>query len=119
MVTAIDVMKEGVFDYLTTPFEKDILKMAVTRALKMSSLAIENKYLRQALESQYDFENIIGNSPQIIDALRLVGDVSKTDSTVLITGESGTGKELIARAIHYNSNRACGPLIVMNCASNT
>lgn len=115
--SAIDVMKEGVFDYLTTPFEKDILKLAVNRALKMSSLAIENKYLRQELESQYDFKNIIGNSPQVIEALRLVGEVSKTDSTVLITGESGTGKELIARAIHYNSNRACGPLIVLNCAA--
>lgn len=115
--SAIDVMKEGVFDYLTTPFENDILKLAVKRALKISSLTIENKYLRQALESQYNFENIIGNSPQVCDALRLVGDVSKTDSTVLITGESGTGKELIARAIHYNSNRAGGPLIVLNCAA--
>lgn len=117
VITAIDVMKEGVFDYLTTPFEKDVLKMAVRRALKMSSLTIENKYLRQELESQYDFRNIVGNSPQIIDALRLVGEVTKTGSTVLITGESGTGKELIARAIHFNSNRACGPLIVMNCAA--
>ncbi len=117
VVSAIDAMKEGVFDYLTTPFEKDILKLAVTRALKMSSLTIENKYLRQELESQYDFGNIIGNSPQVIEALRLVGEVSKTDSTVLISGESGTGKELIARAIHYNSNRACGPLIVLNCAA--
>ena len=115
--SAIDVMKEGVFDYLTTPFENDILKLAVKRALKMSSLTIENKYLRQALELQYNFENIIGNSLQVFEALRLVGDVSKTDSTVLITGESGTGKELIARAIHYNSNRAGGPLIVLNCAA--
>jgi len=117
VVSAIDVMKEGVFDYLTTPFENDILKLAVKRALKISSLTIENKYLRQELESQYDFGNIIGNSPQVIEALRLVGEVSKTDSTVLISGESGTGKELIARAIHYNSNRACGPLIVLNCAA--
>ncbi len=115
--SAIDVMKEGVFDYLTTPFEKSILELAVKRALKMSSLATENKYLRQELELQYDFKNIIGNSPQVIEALRLVGEVSKTDSTVLITGESGTGKELIARAIHFNSNRACGPLIVLNCAA--
>ena len=115
--SAIDVMKEGVFDYLTAPFENDILKLAVKRALKMSSLAIENKFLRQELESHYDFKNIIGNSPQVVESLRLVGEVSNTDSTVLITGESGTGKELIARAIHYNSNRACGPLIALNCAA--
>ncbi|MDE1890668.1 MAG: sigma-54-dependent Fis family transcriptional regulator, partial [Planctomycetota bacterium] len=117
VVSAIDVMKEGVFDYLTTPFENDILNLAVKRALKMGSLTIENKHLRQALESQYNFGNIIGNSPQVVEVLRLVGEVSKTDSTVLITGESGTGKELIARAIHYNSNRSCGPLIVLNCAA--
>ncbi|HHT9129336.1 MAG TPA: sigma-54-dependent transcriptional regulator [Candidatus Brocadiaceae bacterium] len=117
VVSAIDVMKEGVFDYLTTPFENDILNLAVKRALEMSSLTIENKYLRQALESQYNFGNIIGNSPQVVEILRLVGEVSKTDSTVLITGESGTGKELIARAIHYNSNRPCGHLIVLNCAA--
>lgn len=117
VVSAIDAMKEGVFDYLTTPFEKDILKLAVKRALKISSLTIENKYLRQELESQYNFGNIIGNAPQVIEALRLVGEVSKTDSTVLISGESGTGKELIARAIHYNSDRACGPLIALNCAA--
>ncbi len=117
VISAVDVMKEGVFDYLATPFEKDILRLAVKRALKMSSLTIENKNLRQALESQYDFRNIIGNSLQVVDALNLVGEVSKTDSTVLITGESGTGKELIARAIHYNSTRAGGPLIVLNCAA--
>lgn len=115
--SAIDVMKEGVFDYLNAPFENDILKLAVKRALKMSSLAIENKFLRQELESQYDFKNIIGNSPQVVESLRLVGEVSNTGSTVLITGESGTGKELIARAIHYNSKRACGPLIALNCAA--
>ena len=117
VVSAIDAMKEGVFDYITAPFDKDTLKLAVKRALKMSSLTIENKYLRQALESQYDFKNIIGNSLQVVAALNLVGEVAKTDSTVLITGESGTGKELIARAIHYNSNKACGPLIVLNCAA--
>lgn len=117
VVSVIDIMKEGVFDYLTAPFENEMLKLAVKRALKVSSLAIENKHLRQALEAQYNFSNIIGNSPDIVESLRLVAEVSKTDSTVLITGESGTGKELIARAIHYNSKRAGGPLIVLNCAA--
>lgn len=113
----IDIMKEGVFDFLTAPFEKEILKLAVKRALTISSLTIENKYLRRALELQYDFRDIIGNSQQVVGALRLVGEVSKTDATVLITGESGTGKELVARSIHYNSNRVGGPFIVLNCAA--
>lgn len=117
VVSVIDVMKEGVFDYLTAPFENEILKLAVKRALKVSSLAIENKNLRQALGSQYNFSSIIGNSAEVVEALRLVGEVSETDSTVLITGESGTGKELIARALHYNSNRAGGLLIALNCAA--
>lgn len=117
VMSVIDVMKEGVFDYLTTPFENEILRLAVKRALKVSSLAIENKNLRQALGAKYNFSSIIGNSPQVVEALRLVGEVSETDSTVLITGESGTGKELIARAIHYNSKRVGGPLIAINCAA--
>ncbi|MBM4055804.1 MAG: sigma-54-dependent Fis family transcriptional regulator [Planctomycetes bacterium] len=114
---AIDVMKEGVFDYLMAPFENDILELAVKRALKVSSLTIENKNLRKALELQYNFGNIIGNSPSVVETLRLVGEVTQTDSTVLVTGESGTGKELVARAIHYNSDRKGGPFVALNCAA--
>lgn len=114
---AIDIMKEGVFDYLVAPFDNDILELAVKRALKVSSLTIENKNLRKALELQYNFGNIIGNSPSVVETLQLVGEVTRTDSTVLVTGESGTGKELVSRAIHYNSDRKCGPFVALNCAA--
>ena len=73
--------------------------------------------LRQEIENKYKFDNIIGNSPQICEVLRLAGEVARTDAIVLITGESGTGKELLSRAIHYNSDRAAGPFLPVNCAA--
>jgi DNA-binding NtrC family response regulator len=115
--TAVESMKEGAFDYITNPFEDGTLSVAVEKALKMRSLTMENRYLRKELESHYDFGNIIGNSPKILEVLLLAGDVSRTDSTVFVYGESGTGKELVARAIHFNSLRKRGPLIAINCAA--
>ncbi len=115
--TAVESMKEGVFDYITKPFEDGTLSVAVEKALKMRSLTMENRYLRKELESHYNFGNIIGNSPKILEVLLLAGDVSRTDSTVFIYGESGTGKELVARAIHFNSFRKSGPLVTINCAA--
>lgn len=115
--TAVESMKEGAFDYITKPFEDGALSVAVEKALKMRSLAMENRYLRKELEAHYNFGNIIGNSPKILEVLLLAGDVSRTDSTVFIYGESGTGKELVARAIHFNSLRKSGPLITINCAA--
>lgn len=115
--TAVASMKEGAFDYIIRPFEGESLSVAVEKALKMRSLAMENRYLRKELESHYNFGNIIGNSPKILEVLLLAGDVSRTDSTVFIYGESGTGKELVARAIHFNSLRKGGPLVAINCAA--
>ena len=115
--TAVESMKEGALDYITKPFEDGTLSVAVEKALKMRSLTMENRYLRKELESHYNFGNIIGNSPKILEVLLLAGDVSRTDSTVFVYGESGTGKELVARAIHFNSLRKSGPLIAINCAA--
>ncbi|MGR3292599.1 MAG: sigma-54-dependent transcriptional regulator [Candidatus Scalindua sp.] len=115
--TAVESMKEGAFDYIIRPFEGESLSVAVEKALKMRSLAMENRYLRKELESHYNFGNIIGNSPKILEVLLLAGDVCRTDSTVFVSGESGTGKELVARAIHFNSLRKGGPLITINCAA--
>ena len=115
--TAVESMKEGALDYITKPFEDGTLSVAVEKALKMRSLTMENRYLRKELESHYNFGNIIGNSPKILEVLLLAGDVSRTDSTVFVYGESGTGKELVARAIRFNSLRKSGPLIAINCAA--
>jgi len=115
--TAVESMKEGAFDYITNPFEEDTLLIAVKKALKMRSLTMENRYLRKELESHFNFGNIIGNSPKMLEVLLLAGDVARTDSTVSVFGESGTGKELVARAVHFNSLRKSGPLITINCAA--
>jgi transcriptional regulator with GAF, ATPase, and Fis domain len=80
-------------------------------------LAAENIYLQEELKSVHNFEEIVGQSPVLLDALEKVNRVAKTDATVLITGETGTGKELIARAIHSASQRRDKPLIKVNCAA--
>jgi formate hydrogenlyase transcriptional activator len=80
-------------------------------------LAAENVYLQEEIKSVHNFEEIIGQSPALLDVLEKVNRVAKTDATVLITGETGTGKELIARAIHSASHRHDQPLIKVNCAA--
>jgi formate hydrogenlyase transcriptional activator len=80
-------------------------------------LAAENIYLREEIKAVHNFDEIVGQSPALLDALEKVNRVAKTDATVLITGETGTGKELIARAIHSASHRRDQPLIKVNCAA--
>ena len=80
-------------------------------------LAAENVYLQEEIKSVHNFDEIVGQSPALLDVLEKVNRVAKTDASVLITGETGTGKELIARAIHSASHRHDKPLIKLNCAA--
>ena len=114
---AVNAIRQGAFDYVTKPFKEDRLVECVKKALKLSRLTSEVRYLRQEIEAKYRFDNIIGTSPQVCRVLELAGEVAGTDTTVMITGESGTGKELLSRAIHYNSGRAQGPFLPINCAA--
>ncbi len=114
---AVNAIRQGAFDYVTKPFKEERLRECVKKALHISRLTSELHYLRQEIEDKYKFDNIIGHSPRICEVLKLAGDVSRTDTSVLITGESGTGKELLSRAIHYNSSRAGGPFLPVNCAA--
>jgi DNA-binding NtrC family response regulator len=100
---AVTAIRQGAFDYVTKPFKEDRLRSCVKKALQISKLTSEVQYLRQEIEGKYNFNNIVGNSPEMCEILRMAGEVSKTDTTVLITGESGTGKELLSRATHINS----------------
>jgi transcriptional regulator with GAF, ATPase, and Fis domain len=78
-------------------------------------LEAENVYLQEEIRKEHNFEEIVGNSPALLDVLRKVETVAPTDSTVLVLGETGCGKELIARAIHNRSKRKSRPLVKVNC----
>ncbi|MBN2412287.1 sigma-54-dependent Fis family transcriptional regulator [candidate division KSB1 bacterium] len=113
---AVEAMKAGAYDYLSKPFDIDELRLMVNKALEKIKLGRENILLRQQLGEQTRGE-IIGNSPQINQVVKMIEKVARADVTLLLTGESGTGKELVARTVHTNSPRASGPFITMNCAA--
>lgn len=115
--TAVEATRKGAFHFVTKPCNLDEIMTLIERAMSHRRLSVENKHLRQALHSKYQFENIIGQSEAITDVLSMIERVAQTDSTILITGESGTGKELIAKALHYNSLRAEEPFIPINCGA--
>lgn len=114
---AVTAIRKGAFDYVTKPFKEERLRTCVKKALHISRLTSEVRNLRHEIEDKYKFDKIIGNSPQICNVLKLAGEVARKDTSVMITGESGTGKELLSRAIHYNSQRAGGPFLPVNCAA--
>lgn len=115
--TAVAAMKAGAFDYINKPFNRDEILLTLDRALNFSETKTENRQLRELLDKEFRLENVIGDSPQMRAALNLVGRVSRSDATVLITGESGTGKELVARGIHFSGKRKDQPFIPINCAA--
>ena len=115
--TAVAAMKLGAFDYVTKPFDEDELLSLVRRALQKRSLEREVTFLRGELARQHDREDIVGEHPEMQKLSRLITQVARTTSTVLITGESGTGKELIARAIHHRGPRRDKPFVPVNPAA--
>jgi len=115
--TAIEAIREGAYDYISKPFKLDEIKFTVQRALEQRRLVRENKLYRKELLEKYQFKNVIGRTPQMFQVYKTIAKVADTKSTVLLCGERGTGKELIARSIHYNSQRNHCPFIPVDCAS--
>jgi DNA-binding NtrC family response regulator len=115
--SAVEALHKGAFDYITKPFANDHLKAVVRNALAQKTLFRENRFLRRELREKYRFENIIGKSDAIEQVFRVMEKVARTDSSVLIAGESGTGKELVARAIHFKSERTNGRFLPINCGA--
>ena len=115
--TAVEAMKLGAFDYLEKPVSPPQLIVAAARALERKQLVDLTRRLRSELETRHRIGNVICSSPKMKQVMQLVAKVAPSNSTVLISGETGTGKDVIARAIHYNSNRANAPFVVADCAS--
>ncbi|HEX3409258.1 MAG TPA: sigma-54 dependent transcriptional regulator [Candidatus Binataceae bacterium] len=115
--SAVEALRQGAYDYITKPFANDHLKAVVRKALEYKAAFRENRFLRRELREKYRFESIIGNCDAIDQVFRVMEKVARTDSSVLILGESGTGKELVARAIHFSSERANKRFLPINCGA--
>lgn len=115
--SAIEAMKIGVEDYLTKPFGSDELEIIIERIFEKRELLAENILLREQLESQFGFENIISKNHKMQRIFRTIGSVAPTDSTIVIQGETGTGKELIAKAVHFNSHRKDRRFVAVDCGA--
>jgi DNA-binding NtrC family response regulator len=110
-------MKLGAFDFITKPLKDDLVTLTIERALSYAKLRDENTALKRNLKKQYNFDNMIGYSDGMKKIFDTIEKVASSDSTVMIYGDSGTGKELVARAIHFNSERSNAPLVAVNCGA--
>ncbi|MHC4662372.1 MAG: sigma-54-dependent transcriptional regulator [Planctomycetota bacterium] len=115
--TAVEAMKLGAFHYLQKPITLDTLLVEVQRALGHGCVLRDRQALKERLSSEQGLGRITGESRTVVQMREMIRNIAPTDSTVLITGETGTGKELVANALHYESERASGPLVKVNCAA--
>lgn len=115
--TAVEAMRLGAADYLTKPCNNTELLLKVRRALSLQQKDRELQQLREELHSTYSFGNMLTRSDKMRHVIQNIRQVADTDLTILIQGESGTGKELVARALHYNSNRSEKPFVAVNCSA--
>jgi two-component system NtrC family response regulator len=118
---AVDALKKGAFYFFEKPIFNNLEQFfaIIRQALKAQEMEKELDHLRKEVSEKYSFPNIIGNHPKMQEIFELVGKVARTDQTILIQGESGTGKDLIAKTIHYNSQRKDKPLVTVHCGALT
>jgi len=115
--TAVEAMRLGACDYLSKPFDVDLLKMKVREKIENRQLRQENVLLKRTLGLSHQFTNIIGRSESMLDVFKMIETVARTNSTILLTGESGTGKGLVAQAVHFHSLRRDKPMVSLNCGA--
>ncbi len=117
VASAVESIKQGIYDYLQKPFEPEALLISVDRVFKEIRLRDEIRNLRQAVDKKYSFGNIIGKNYKMQTVYSLIKKVAPINSRVFITGETGVGKELVAKAIHFNCPRKNKPFIGINCGA--
>jgi two-component system, NtrC family, response regulator AtoC len=116
--SAVEAMKLGAYDYVTKPFDMDELLRTVSKALETTRLRREVRGLRRHLAHEYGFESIVGKDPCMLRLFSTINQVAESGaSTVFLRGESGTGKDLVARVVHYNSDRAPHPFMNITCTA--
>jgi len=114
---AVEAMKAGADDYVPKPFDNDELRVVVARSLERHRLERENRLLREQVQRDYGFDNLIGSGAAMRRVFETIQKVAETDLSVMILGESGTGKELVAQALHSTSSRRSRPFVAVNCAA--
>jgi len=112
---AVNAIKNGAYDFLLKPVTPDTVEHILWRITENLRLKQDNEMMRRDLASK--FQNMVGKSKQMKDVFDLVQSIAQARSTVMITGDSGVGKELVARAIHFCSNRKDKPFVKLNCAA--
>jgi len=117
IASAVASIKQGITDYLQKPFEPEALLIAVEKTLRERRMLKEIRDLRKEVDQRYAFGNIIGKNHKMQAIYDLIEKVAPTDTRVFITGKTGVGKELVAKAIHFNSNRKNKPFVGINCGA--
>jgi DNA-binding NtrC family response regulator len=115
--TAVRAMKMGAEDYLGKPIDVEELEVILQKVLEKKRLLEETRVLRERVQTKYRFDNLVGESPEMLAAFKTIQQVASSSSSVLLLGESGTGKELFAQALHQNSPRRSKPFVKVACAA--
>ena len=114
----IAALRGGAYDFIGKPVNLEELQVTIRNGIEASRLRREVNLIRRERAQQFSFDQIIGNSPAMREMLEIAQKVAESEvSSVLLQGQSGTGKDLVAKAIHYQSNRAQGPFVAINCAA--
>jgi len=115
IATAVEAIKLGAYDFITKPFDREVICRTLSKAIERNRLLRENSTLKQQICDQPALHGFIGESPAFLRFKGNLEAVARTNYTVLVRGESGTGKELAARAMHQLSDRRAKPLVMVNC----
>ncbi len=114
---ALEAMKAGAYDYVQKPFKQDEVLLALKKAEEREQLRREVRALREQMQAQSRFEELLGRSEAMKKIFRVIDRAAEHRATVMIQGESGTGKELVARALHRRSPRSKAPFVAVNCGA--